>query len=118
MNRDYRAQAQAIYDRVPNREQLLRFYGKLTGIAARTVDEIEAHLRLCAEVGEEFGVTIHAERYEVGTTTREQLVEAAQAITKRSNRRAGARALVAKYGKEGAQDIIYRHTGKRYSLKG
>lgn len=113
-NRD---RAQQIYDsNEKTRETYNRMGMQLTGILAATVDDIETHLNLVDEVSSEYSITLYADKFEIGIS-REQIAAAAEAKIKANKRSAGARALSRKYGKQAAERIIEKHTGKHVTLK-
>ena len=110
---DSRREAERIYEQTRPTEAAIRFYGLdgLQPVQRATVDEIEAHLNLVAEVAQEFGVNIDPSKMRFGAT-RDEVVAIAESKRKRYNRRAGVRALEQKYGHEAASRIVYRHSGR------
>jgi hypothetical protein len=113
---NYREQAEKIYEQTRPNPQAVAMGFPATPIQQATVDEIEAHLVLVAEVGEEYGVRLDAARVEFGAT-REQIAEIADARACRNRRSAGARALSRKYGKEAAERIIREKSGRSVTLR-
>ena len=108
-----RREAQRIYDQTRPTEAAIRFYGLdgLRPIQRATVDEIEAHLNLVAEIAREYRVNIDPSKVEFGAT-RKQIVAIAESKRRMRNRRAGVRALEQKYGHEAAARIVYKHSGR------
>lgn len=84
----------------------------ITALMQASVEDIAAHIQMIEDVAREFSVNLDYSRFAFGTT-REQVVAEAEAKAKAHRRRAGVRALVAKYGPEAASDIVYRKSGKR-----
>lgn len=89
---------------------------KPTATMLATAQEIEAHIQMVEDVAAEYGVNLDYGKFAFGTS-REQVVAAAEAKVGKSKRSAGARALSAKYGKEAAEEIIRRKTGKKINLQ-
>lgn len=83
------------------------------GIA--TVEEMIAHYLLCHEVANEYGVSPEFLRW--AGLTREQMAAQAEIIVRRRRKGAGKRALVAKLGRDGAEDYISWKAGRRIHLK-
>lgn len=117
MNREtIRRQAETIH----NQQQATRANWERMGMAlpsimTASVDEIEAHLVMVAEVSEATGANLDAAK--LWGQSREQVEAVAAQKTRNNKKRAGARALVAKYGKDGAERIIERKTGRRVNLQ-
>jgi len=95
-------------------EQILR--RRFPNAFANLVD-FENHIRTCNEVNEQTGAMLDWQRFPLGTT-HEQFVADAEAKLKARRRGAGARALARKYGREEAEAIIARKTGRHVSLRG
>lgn len=113
----HKEQARKLYQQMtPARESWEQMGMTPQGAMAATVEEIEAHLSLVAEVAAEYEIRLDADKVAFGAG-REEIEAKASSRRKRNRRGAGARALVRKYGKAGAQDIIYRNTGRRYNLR-
>jgi len=93
------------------RQNYIKMGMKLDGILACSVEQIEDHLNLVDEVSAEFGIPMDAAKFQIGTT-RDQLVAAAELKRKNYHRRAGVRALEAKYGHEAAARIVKNHSGR------
>lgn len=81
-----------------------------------TVEQLTGHMIVVAEVAQETGANLKWQQFGLGVS-REELLAAAEVNIKRNKRSAGARALSAKYGKQAAEDIIARKTGKRINLQ-
>lgn len=113
---DTRAQAEQIYQQTRPHPRAVEMGFGLTPIQSAAVDEIQAHLDLVAEIGQEYKLRLDPSKVEFGAT-REQIVAIAEAKVKAQKRSAGARALSRKYGKDTAEQIIYRKTGKHVTLK-
>lgn len=69
-----------------------------------TVDQLVDHMILVKEIGDEGGVDLQWSKFPLGTT-RETLVAAIEAQRKTNKRRAGAKAVADKYGKDAARRI-------------
>lgn len=108
-----RAEAQKIFDQMQTvRQQRERWDPEgITPVMRATVDELAAHIEMVTRHG-----IMNWKKIEYGTSE-ERVIEIATAATKAKKRGAGARALSAKYGKDAAEKIIQKHTGKHYSLK-
>lgn len=88
----------------------------LTAIMSASVDEIAEHLQLVENISNEYKVNLDAGKFAFPAT--EEVVRAsAEAKLKAKKRSAGARALQNKYGKEAAERIIQKHTGKHINLR-
>ena len=114
-NREY---AEKIFNQTRPTQRAIEVFGveSLTPIQRATVDQIEAHLNLVDEVGTEFQCRLDAAKIPFGIT-RAKLVEIAERKLARRRRSAGARALSRKYGRDAAERIIYRKTGKHVHLQ-
>lgn len=113
----HRDQAEQIYQQMtPARQSYEQMGMAPQGAMGATVDEIEAHLILVSEIAAEYSINLDASTVPFGAT-REQIETRARARSQRNKRGAGARALVRRYGKAAAQDIIYHNTGRRYELQ-
>lgn len=89
---------------------------KLTAVMSASVEEIAEHLQLVENIGNEYKVNLDAGKFAFPAT--EDVVRAsADAKLKAKKRSAGARALKSKYGKENAEWIIEKKTGKHISLQ-
>lgn len=123
MNPKRQQEAERIYNQVHVTEKMLSFYGeeelrKDKPAAFATVEEIYAFLQNVEDARIAAGLTyLEIDKIPFGTS-RDEILAIAESKKKASNRRAGARALVNKYGKSVAEDIIARKTGKRFNLKG
>lgn len=121
-NQIKRAAEQAFIQSRMSPEQLA-FYGddeqtlrqRFPNAYASLVD-FENHIRICEDVNVQTGAQLDWQRFPLGTT-REQFAAESELKLRARNRGAGARALVRKYGKNGAEEIIARKTGRHYSLK-
>jgi len=115
---DYRKQAEKIYNQTRPDPRQVAVFGEsmLTPVQRASLEDIENHLRTVGEVAEEYQVNLDPTRVQFGTS-RDELVAQAEAKISRRNRSAGARALSRKYGKDAAEQIIYRKTGRRVSLQ-
>lgn len=81
-----------------------------------TLDEIESHFDMIDRTGDEFRVALNKAHFDFGVS--EDVVrEKAAAKSRMMKRGAGARALVAKYGKSDATAIIANKSGKSFNLK-
>ena len=116
---DAKTTAKTTYDKLQNvRQQYERMGMKPSPAMLATQEQIEQHIQNCQDAAAEYDLQyLDWEKIEFGST-REQIFAVAESKRKASNKRAGARALVSKYGKSAAQDIIYNKTGKRINLRG
>jgi len=115
--------AQRIYDQMHQTPltRLIEVYGenelrKQQPIQFATVDEIAAHIQMVEDVSSKMGTMLSYDKFPYGTT-REQVVAAAESKIKTNKRRAGVRALQAKYGNEAAERIVEKYAGRHISLK-
>jgi hypothetical protein len=108
-----RAEAQTIFDQMQTvRQQRERLNPEgITSIMRATVDELASHIEMVTRHG-----IMNWKKIEYGTTE-DQVIKIASVAAKSKKRGAGARALSAKYGKDVAEKIIQKHTGKHFSLK-
>lgn len=83
----------------------------ITPVMRATVEELAAHIEMVTRHG-----IMNWQKIEFGATE-EQVIAKAAAAAKAKRRGAGARALQAKYGKESAERIIAKHTGKHINLQ-
>jgi len=115
---DIHEQAMSIYEQTRPNPQHVKVFGEsaLTPIQRASLEEIEAHLVMVAEVAAEVGTNLNPSKVEFGMS-REEVTQKAEAKLRRWKRGAGARALSAKYGKDAAERIIAKHTGRHYSLQ-
>ncbi len=106
-------EAQQIFEQMQSvREQRERFSPEsVTPVMRATVEELAAHIEMVTGHG-----IMNWKKIEYGTSE-ERVIEIAGAAAKAKKRSAGARALSAKYGKDAAEKIIAKHTGKHYSLQ-
>lgn len=88
---------------------------KFSGIEG-DVEEITAHAVRIAEFAMPHRVSLDWQRFPL-TVTDEELQNAIDAKIKQNKRSAGARALSNKYGKDAAEQIIARKTGKHINLQ-
>jgi FMN phosphatase YigB (HAD superfamily) len=94
------------------RDEIIRRAERMQKVARERLEAIPAiedciaHVTICAEIGLE---PVHCA---IGTP-REKM----EAIYKNFKKRAGVRALKSKYGKDGAEAIIAKHTGRHYNLQ-
>jgi hypothetical protein len=118
MSNEIHERAVKIYNETRPSEQVLAMYGTsyLTPIQRATLSEIESHLQNVANATAEFGVKLDAAKIEF-PATRETARAAAEQKAACMRRTAGARALVRKYGAQGASDIVARKTGKRINFQ-
>lgn len=86
------------------------------GLVAGDVEQLTAHAVRIEEFSMAAGAKLDWKKFPLDVTD-EQLQAAADAKTKRNKRSAGARALSAKYGKEAAERIIEKKTGKHVNLQ-
>lgn len=93
------------------RDSYPKAFGEPTGILACSIEQIEDHLNLVDEVSAETGYTLFHDKFPVGTS-KERMVEFANSKNKQFKRRAGVRALEAKYGHEVAASIVKKHSGR------
>ncbi len=107
------AEAQHIFEQMQSvREQRERFSPEsITPVMRATVEELAAHIEMVTGHG-----IVNWKKIEYGTSE-ERVIEIAAGAAKAKKRSAGARALSAKYGKEGAERIITKHSGRHYSLQ-
>jgi hypothetical protein len=119
MEMNPKTEAQKVYEQTRPTAAQIKFYGEssLTPIQKATLAQIEAHIQNCIDAADENHVNLDYHKIEFGKT-RQEIFEIAASKTKTIKRGAGARALSARYGKQAAQDIIYRKTGRHYNLKG
>ncbi len=112
-------QAESIYKQVHASDAVIAAYGAnhLQPIQLATVEEIERHLQIVADAAAEFGVNLYPEKIPFPATP-ETARAAAERKVAHLKKTAGARALVAKYGAQGASNIVYRKTGKRINFQG
>ena len=115
---NYREQAEKIYNQTRPDPRIVAIMGEssLTPVQRASLEDIENYLRMVGEAAQEYGVNLNPSKIEFGSTE-EQIAEIAKAKIRRRNRSAGARALSAKYGKDAAERIIYRKTGKHVTLQ-
>jgi len=85
--------------------------GMLSPIQRASLSDIESYLRIVGEVSAEYGFTIAPEKVAFGAT-RDEVVAIAERKVKRYKRRAGVRALQAKYGHDAARRIVKKHSGR------
>jgi hypothetical protein len=86
------------------------------GTIAGDAEKLTAHAVRIEEFFVHSGARLDWQRFPL-TVTDEELQAAADAKTKANKRSAGARALSKKYGKETAERIIERKTGKHINLQ-
>ena len=108
MNRmTLRERAERIYAQQQQaRPQYEKMGVHLPSIMTATVEEIEAHLVFCAELGEANRVNVNADA--MWGRTAEEIKAAVEARAAHRRRGAGRRALVNKYGEDSAARIINR----------
>ena len=99
------------------REGYRRMGANLPPAMAATVEEIAQHLQNIEDARQVTGYNIADEKVPF-PATRERVFEFIEAKARMSRKGAGARALARKYGKDGAEKIIARKTGKHVSLRG
>ena len=122
MNPKRQQEAERIYQKVHVTDKMLMFYSEAElrqsrPIAFATIDEIYNFLQTVEDARIAAGLPyLDSDKIPFGAS-RDEIFAIAESKKKASNRRAGARALVNKYGKAAAEDIIARKTGKRYNLK-
>ena len=110
-----RQQIQAEAERIYQAQQAVRpqyekMGMKLPAIMMASAAEISRHLLTCAELSEQYKCRLSADAL-WGKSVAE-ITAVAEAKTKKHNRRAGVRALVAKYGHEAADQIVNKHSGR------
>jgi hypothetical protein len=107
------AEAQRIYEQSRPDPRMVKMLGEasLSPVQRASLEEIEAHIRTVAEVGEEFGFSLDASKIEFGASI-EQVRQIAESKAKAYRRRAGVRALEQKYGHDSAARIVKRHSGR------
>lgn len=74
---------------------------------ARTTDELT---RIDREIGELTGVFMGRGR--IGDRPYDELLAEAQSIAARNKKRAGVKALIRKYGHQGAENIVRKYSGR------
>lgn len=89
---------------------------QLGGVSGVTVDQLTDHMVRVEEIAQQYGISLKWQQFPL-TVSDADLVAAAEAKAKKNKRSAGARALSAKYGKEAAERIIERKTGRHISLQ-
>lgn len=101
-------------ERIYNEQQTARpaaekFFGSdgIPAIMKASVEEIAAHIQMVQDVSRQYQVSLDYTKFEFGCS-RDTVENKAAAKVKANNRRAGAKALIAKYGYEAACRI----TGK------
>lgn len=115
--------AEKIYNRVHVSEQQVRIYGeenlrKSHPVALATITEIAEWLQNIEDARSAAGLNwLDEEKIPFGIS-REEIFTIADNKRKSAKKRAGVRALVAKYGKEDAEKIIQKKTGRSYNLRG
>jgi len=113
--RNHRERAERDYQQMVTVAEQRQRWGISVGFSVpASVNELEGFYQMLDRVAEESGVPYLNLPF---GTTEEQAREKAQAKAKARRRRAGVRALQAKYGQELAERIVSKHAGRHISLK-
>ena len=113
MNDKISQKAQQVYNATRPNDNYVKMMGvaSLTPVQRASLEEIENHLRLVDEISKEYKLIIQPDKVAFGAS-RDEIVAIAESKVKRHKRRAGVRALEAKYGHDAAARIVKKHSGR------
>lgn len=106
--------AEKIYSMTRISEDKIKMFGEncLKPINKATVEEIKNWLTNIVEAARKYDIPEIDETKIEFTTTKEQIFAIAAGKKKNYNKRAGVRALEAKYGHESAKKIVQKYSGR------
>lgn len=98
-------------------EAQIRMYGppSVGSIGAATLEETVAHFLLCAELQESNRLTVDAGR--MWGKSRQEIEGWVAGRAAQERKRSGLKAVIRKYGRDGAERIVEKHAGRHISLR-